>query len=174
MWGHVMEIRIARPDEYDEVGELTHSAYLPLFDRPELGRYGVELRDTAARAERGHIVVAELDGRLVGALTYLDDYNVELDHVDLTLENSSGFRVLAVDPTVQGKGVGKELVQWCIDRSNADGRAALVLNTTDYMQAAQRLYVRLGFEPFPEMEYSVGRRNPVPVLGFRLALSGSQ
>ncbi|MFT5530733.1 MAG: GNAT superfamily N-acetyltransferase [Candidatus Poriferisodalaceae bacterium] len=168
-----MEIRIARPDEYEQVGELTLAAYLPLFERPELGRYGAELKDVASRAERGHVVVAELDGRLVGALLYVDDYNVELDHIELTLENSSGFRVLAVDPNVQGKGVGKQLVQWCINRSVADGRSALVLNTTDYMQAAQRLYVRLGFVPFPEMEYSVGHKNPVPVLAFRLDLTGS-
>ena len=73
---------------------------------------------------------------------------------------------------VQGAGVGEALTRWCIDRATADGRSAVVLHTTDYMQAAQRLYRRVGFDRFPEIDHKIEGKFPVDVFGFRIPLSG--
>ncbi len=169
----MVEIREARPDEYEHVGELTYNAYLPLFGTGQLGWYGRQLRDVATRAESSEIVVAEVDGAIVGALAYYDDYSGEIGESDVELVNSAGFRVLAVDPAAQGAGVGEALTRWCIDRATADGRSAVVLHTTDYMQAAQRLYRRVGFDRFPEIDHKIEGKFPVDVFGFRIPLSGS-
>lgn len=165
-------IRSADPEEYAIVAELTMSAYRPLFaeiDMPDdLGWYGKELRDVEGRASRAEIVVAEVDEQIAGSLAYHDDYSDEVKAGQL--DNYAGLRVLATDPRYQGRGVGEALTRWCIDRAKRDGRDALVLNTTDYMEAAQRLYRRLNFELFPEIGYSIGGSQPVEVLGFRLTL----
>ena len=164
-----MEIRQATVDEYEHVGELTYNAYLPLFGTGKLGWYGRQLRDVATRAESSEVVVALVDDVIVGALAYYDDYSGEVDD-DVELVNSAGFRVLAVDPAAQGAGVGEALTRWCIDRATADGRDAVVLHTTDYMQAAQRLYVRVGFERFEVIDHHIEGKFPVDVLGFRFPL----
>ena len=113
-------------------------------------------------------MVADVDEQIAGSLAYHDDYSDEVKAGQL--DNYAGFRVLATDPQFQGRGVGEALTRWCIDRAKRDGRDALVLNTTDYMEAAQRLYRRLNFELFPEIGYSIGGSQPVEVLGFRLTL----
>ena len=164
-----MQIRTALVEEYETVGGLTHDAYLPLFDAPHLGWYGRDLRDVAGRAERSDIIVAEIGGVLVGALAYMDDYSTETGHLGVDLENTSGFRVLAVNPSVQGRGIGEALTRWCIERARNDGRAAIVLHTTDFMPAAQRLYRRLGFDRFTEIDYDAkGQGGAVAVMGFRI------
>tara|TARA_Y100001970_G_scaffold289528_1_gene420223 strand:+ start:5789 stop:6310 length:522 start_codon:yes stop_codon:yes gene_type:complete len=165
-------IREAQNSEYASVANLTMAAYRPLFagiNLPEdLGWYGAELRDVAGRAARSEIIVAITDEQIVGSLAYHDDYSEEVKSGDP--QNCAGFRVLATDPQLQGRGIGEALTRWCIDRARSDGRAALLLNTTDYMKAAQRLYRRLGFEPYPEIGYEIGGSQPVEVLGFRLEL----
>ena len=162
-------IREAEVAEYELVGQLTYDAYLPLFGTGQLGWYGRQLKDVATRAEQSEIVVAELDGSVVGALAYYDDYSSEVDD-DVELVNSAGFRVLAVSPNAQGHGVGEQLTRWCLDRARGDGRAAVVLHTTDYMEAAQRLYRRVGFDRFPEIDHRIDGKFPVDVLGFRFPL----
>ena len=165
-------IREAQNSEYETVANLTMAAYRPLFagvDLPDdLGWYGAELRDVAGRAARSEIIVAITDGQIVGSLAYHDDYSEEVKSGNP--KNCAGFRVLATDPNMQGHGIGEALTRWCIDRARADGRTALLLNTTDYMKAAQRLYRRRGFEPYPEIGYEIGGSQPVEVLGFRLEL----
>lgn len=49
---------------------------------------------------------------------------------------------ITVDPDCQGKGIGKRLVQWGLDRSEEEGSDA-VLEAT---KAGQPLYEKLGFE----------------------------
>jgi ribosomal protein S18 acetylase RimI-like enzyme len=165
-----VDIRIARVEEYEHVGELTYNAYLPLFGTGKLGWYGRELRDVVSRAESAEIVVADIEGTAVGALAYYDDYSGEVHDSDAELVDCAGFRVLAVDPAGQGKGVGEALTRWCLERAGADGRAAVVLHTTDYMEAAQRLYRRVGFERFEDIDHRVEGKFPVEVLGFRYSL----
>lgn len=55
------------------------------------------------------------------------------------------FRLLAVGSNARGKGVGEKLVQACIDRAKAENATGLVLWTQPTMNAAHRLYERMGF-----------------------------
>jgi ribosomal protein S18 acetylase RimI-like enzyme len=72
-------------------------------------------------------------------------------------DDEAAFRMLVVDPAVQGRGVGELLVTTCLDRARAAGRRRMVLSTDPRMAAAQRLYQRLGFTRLPERDWS-----PVP------------
>jgi ribosomal protein S18 acetylase RimI-like enzyme len=57
-------------------------------------------------------------------------------------------------------------MQECVTRAHASGTASLTLHTTDIMQAAMRLYERMGFVRAPELDFE-----PAPgvvVKGYRL------
>src|SRR6185437_10494941 len=63
-----------------------------------------------------------------------------------------GIRMLAVSPSAHRRGVGRRLVEACIDRARADGRSRIVLHTAASMTAAQALYVGLGFVRAPHLD----------------------
>lgn len=69
--------------------------------------------------------------------------------------------MLAVLPEFQGRGIGEALVRACLERARADGRQRVYLDTTEWMDAAQRLYQRMGFARAPELDWE-------PATGVRL------
>ena len=144
-----MLIRDVRPDEYEAVGELVVGVYRALI--PDLDEYADELRAVAARIAAGADVwLAELDGELAGTVTYVPRPGPYAEFDDPL---GAGIRMLAVLPELQGRGVGEALVRACLDRARADGRRRVYLSTTRWMEAAQRLYLRLGFRRAPELDW---------------------
>ncbi len=147
-------VREARPEEYARIGELTVSAYLglPLGDDPDHVAYLDELRDVEARARHCTIYVAlAADGRVLGGVTYIPGPGTPFSESEH--QGEAGFRMLAVDPSAQGGGVGRALVEACIERARADRRSALVLLTLPSMRTAHRLYERLGFGRAPDRDW---------------------
>lgn len=165
-----VEIRVARPEEYEAIGALTVAAYAALPGMGPLGAYGEELADIAGRGPTSTVLVAvEPDtGELLGDVTYYPRYADEMPHLTETLGQLAGFRMLATAPAAQGRGVGAALTLACVQRAKADAAPGIALHTTNLMEAAQRLYHRLGFERWTELDLSFGRRRPVQVLGLRM------
>ncbi len=137
-------VRAARADEYERIGRLTLDAYKGLERDHLWGGYDTEILDVATRAATTEILVAvDADDTVLGACTFVTDPNspwiewAEPDEVQL--------RLLAVDPSARSRGIGQALVEACMQRARELGRP-LLLHTTPYMPAAQRLYARLGFE----------------------------
>lgn len=62
------------------------------------------------------------------------------------------FRMLAVAPDARGRGAGEALVKACIERAQANNAQGVVLWTQPTMQAAHRLYERLGFVHTPHRD----------------------
>lgn len=163
-----MEIRVAQPHEYETIGALTVAAYADLPGIGPLGRYGDELADLAGRGPTSVVLVAVDGGELVGNVTYYPCYADEMDSFAAVLGALAGFRMLATAPAAQGRGVGEALTLACVDRARAESATGVALHTTDLMQPAQRLYRRLGFERWTDLDFAIGRANPVQVLGYRL------
>ena len=46
---------------------------------------------------------------------------------------------------VRGKGLGKQVIEKCIDFAEKSGYKKIYLETMPYMEAARKLYRRLGF-----------------------------
>ncbi len=80
----------------------------------------------------------------------------------------AGFRMLATAPAAQGRGVGAALTLACVERARGERAPGIALHTTSLMPAAQRLYHRLGFERWHDLDGSVGQKRPVQILGFRM------
>ena len=82
-----------------------------------------------------------------------------------TITDAAGVRFLAVNDAHRGKGTGKALTRFCIERARALGKARLVLHTTRTMTSAWTMYEGLGFVRFPEIDF---RQGDLEVFGFQL------
>jgi predicted N-acetyltransferase YhbS len=153
-----MRVREATSDDYDEIARLTVAAYRAL-DTWVGDDYAAHLADVAARAgaDSTIVLVAEDDGggRILGSVTLTlgEGPYFEWAH---GVDGDCGFRMLAVDPAAQGKGVGPRLVDECLDRARAAGCSRMVIGSTEWMVVAHRLYGRVGFRRAPELDQQWG------------------
>lgn len=151
---HVV-IRDARPNDRDEVHALTLEAYAEYSTIMTPGSWaGLERAVHAAldSQERMHRVVVEHDGRVVGSVLLFppsaDAYGGAGHRVPWP-----ELRLLAVSADARGLGVGRLLVEECIQRARSDGARAIGLHTSQSMGGAMRLYARAGFERVVEFDF---------------------
>ncbi len=163
----MIEVREIRPGEHEALGRVTVDAYLQVPGIAEHDDYLAELADVAGRAALVPVLVAvdATDDRVLGGVAYVPGPGplAESEGPD-----EAGFRMLAVAPEAQGRGVGRALVEACVARARTAGKRRLVLLTLPTMTAAQALYASLGFEREPSIdwEYEPGRW----LWGFAMAL----
>ena len=153
-----LTVRPVVPAEYDALGDLVVAAYLSVPGDDHVSpSYEGTLRDVDARARDAVVLVAvdEAD-RLLGGVTYVPGAG---PFAELERDGDAGIRMLAVSPAAHRRGVGRRLVEECIDRARADGRRRIVLHTAASMTAAQALYVRLGFARAPHLDGLVPAAN---------------
>ncbi|MCA0146350.1 GNAT family N-acetyltransferase [Blastococcus sp. LR1] len=147
-----LRIEAATPEDFDRIAELTVTTYVDgglVSDG-----YAVELADVPGRSTRAELLVARDDHGVVGSVALV----LEGDFGEVTeSDDEAGFRMLVVDPSAQGRGIGVALVQECLARAKAAGKRRVVISTGTRMTAAQRLYQRLGFVRLPERDWT-----PVP------------
>jgi GNAT superfamily N-acetyltransferase len=139
-----LTIRPVLSAEHDALGELTVAAYRSVpGDSSTSPSYEATLHDVAARARDAVVLVAvDADGGLLGGVTYVPGPGPLGEFED---EGDAGIRMLAVAPAAHRRGVGRRLVESCIDRARQDGRSRIVLHTSPAMVAAHALYGSMGF-----------------------------
>jgi ribosomal protein S18 acetylase RimI-like enzyme len=158
------EIRRARPDELEEVGRTTVAAYAAYLDETSESDYVTHLRDAARRDREAELWVAVGDdGTLLGSVTSCPEGS---QWRELAQPGEGEFRMLAVAPAAQGRGVGKALVVHVVDRFRAQGAPAVVICSMTSMEAAHRVYVGLGFTRDPALDWSPV--TGVDLIAFRL------
>ncbi|NEA35291.1 GNAT family N-acetyltransferase [Streptomyces sp. SID13031] len=159
------DIRLARPAEYDEVGELTAEAYAADGFIPEGSDYGRTLRNAADRAAKAELWVAADSTELLGTVTFCVPGSV---YGELARDGEGEFRMLGVSAKARGRGIGTALSVHCIERSRELGYRRVVLSSARAMTTAHRVYERLGFTRLPERDWSP--RPGVDLYAFSLAL----
>ena len=147
-----LRIRNAEPREYARVGDLTIAAYAALPVDHLWGGYADEIRDVAGRAAAADVLVAvdhadDADDAVLGAVTLVTDPTSPW--LEWTEPGEVQFRLLAVDPETRGRGIGEALVRECLTRA---GARPVLIHTTQWLEAAQRLYARLGFVRRPDRD----------------------
>jgi ribosomal protein S18 acetylase RimI-like enzyme len=93
-------------------------------------------------AAQGELIVAEADGRIAGAVAYIGPHRPKAAFFDPAWPI---IRMLVVDPTARGAGIGRALTSDCIRRAERDRAAAIALHTSPIMEVALAMYLRLGF-----------------------------
>jgi ribosomal protein S18 acetylase RimI-like enzyme len=160
-----LTVRLAAPAEHEAVGRLTLHAYVASGILTEDDFYAEHLADVAGRAQDAEVYVADLDGVVVGTVTFCPEGSALRE---LAGPGEGEFRMLAVSPSARRQGVAEALVREVIARSRELGCRAVVLSSQPVQADAHRLYARLGFRRTPEKDWF-----PVPgvdLLGFRLPL----
>lgn len=161
-----MEIRQVRPDEYEEAGRVTRLAYRE-FGAEDWGDYSDRLADVEARAGRTLVLVAVEDGRILGTTTLELDQRVEGGRQrDPLRPNEAHIRMLGVDPSERGRGVGRALVEACLAEARERGKDIVTLHTTEGMTVARGMYEALGFRHTEDQVYPDGFK----LIGYQLDL----
>jgi ribosomal protein S18 acetylase RimI-like enzyme len=161
-----VQVRPVEPDEYQLAGRIVVSAYESLPGNHMTGGYAEVLADVGRRADEAEVLVA-VSPELLGCVTFVAD--ASSPWAELLGPGEAGVRMLAVDPSAQGRGVGRALLNACTDRASQLGRTGLFLHSTPWMEAAHHLYESAGFVRLPERDWLPVPE--VPLIAFRLALA---
>lgn len=149
-----MQIRPARPEDHDAVGELLASTYLAEgYADPE---YAVSLRDTGPRAAQTTVLVAEVDGVMAGSVTVVTRGG---DYANVADDGEAEIRMLVTDPSRRGLGIGSALMDAALEQVREDGVEVIRLSTQTQMTTAQGMYERLGFVRTPERDWGIRGRS---------------
>ena len=150
-------VRRSRPDDHAAVAELTAAVYRG--EGFSSADYEPALRDVTSRAASATVLVAEVAGRLVGAVTVATRGG---EWAEQAVPGEAVIRMLVVAADARGSGAGEALVRACLDVARDDGCTLVRLSSQEDMTAAHRLYERLGFVRTPSFDWS-----PVPGLVLR-------
>lgn len=145
-----IEIREIRADEHERVGRLVVAAY------DAVGEFGEPYRSFLADPSAWvpgttATFVAVRDDEVVGAVGFTLPGDAEFEGMEPPV-GDAGFRFLSVSPDAQGGGVGRALVDRCIDEARLRGARRLAIHSMVFMTAAHRLYERRGFDRRPDMD----------------------
>lgn len=147
-------IRNATPADEPAIRRVIAAAYGE-FDAvlsPDLhAAYLADLLDLDSRLADAVLLVADVDGEVVGTVSFYPDATAAGFGWP---SRWAAFRALAVDPSHRGRGAGGALVAACIERAAATGASTVCLHTAHFMSAAVDLYERFGFRRVPEFDLS--------------------
>jgi ribosomal protein S18 acetylase RimI-like enzyme len=149
-------IRSATADDLDAIRSVLARANEPFRGQVHdslFASYLASALDVEGRLRDGELLAAELGGRIVGTITFYRDAGDEGMPVRFPA-GTGGIRATAVDPVARGQGIGRALVEACIERAVASGATNLGLHTASFMVAAVALYERTGFRRTPALDFS--------------------
>jgi len=167
-------IRNAEPSEFEEVGKLMVKVYSQLdgfpkeTEQPDYYKMLANIGNFTTKPKTELLVAVSSEGQIAGGVVYFNDMQYYGSGGTATKEkNASGFRLLAVDPSTRGGGIGELLTNKCISKAREQKNAQVIIHTTKAMQIAWKMYEKLGFERSEDLDFTQGE---LPVFGFRLLL----
>jgi GNAT superfamily N-acetyltransferase len=167
-----LEIRNAKPEEFNKVGILMVKVYSQLegfpkeSEQPEYYKMLLNVGNLTEKDNTELLVAISDENKVVGAVVYFSDLkNYGSGGTVAEIKNASGFRLLAVDPKERGKGIGKLLSKECINRAKKLNQNQLFIHSTESMKIAWGMYERLGFSRYLKIDFIQGE---LPVFGFKL------
>lgn len=132
-------------DSLEEIQSLVHRAYSVLAEQG-LNYWGTRqtLDDTRKRVTSGECWLA-LDGRRIVGTVLLKAPRTEGGCDWYERDDVRTFHQLAVEPELQGAGLGTRLVRHVEDRARRLGAAELALDTSEHARRLIDWYLRLGY-----------------------------
>jgi predicted N-acetyltransferase YhbS len=142
-------LRPGNPEDATHCGAICYEAFKTIaeqhhfphdFPSPEVA---AELLSELLSRPASYAVVAELDGRVVGS-NFVDERS-----------SIAGIGPITVDPAVQNRAVGRQLMQHVLDRATQQHCPGVRLVQAAYHNRSLSLYAKLGFvarEPLSVMQ----------------------
>lgn len=168
------EFREANTDEFSSLGKLMIEVYSRLEGFPseqEQPEYYQKLRNVGdfTLFPKVKLFVAVSDNGIVdGGVVYFGDMTYYgAGGEPTTSQDAAAFRLLAVNPRIRGKGLGKGLIDCCLEQARKEKHSHMVIHSTKTMMVAWKMYERMGFERFKQIDFL---QDDLHVYGFRLVL----
>lgn len=98
--------------------------------------------------------VCELDNQLAGAIFLVPKGNP----TTIFSADWSYIRLLGVDPRYRGLGIGRKLTRLCVHHAQFTGEIGVALHTSEFMNAARKMYDEIGFKQEEELAPMYGKR----------------
>ncbi len=151
---------LAARDSLDALTRLLHRAYAPLAQRGLNFVAATQSAETTRkRAAEGQCYVAVLGKELVGTVTVCGPY--DMDSAPWTADvpwfrerDTAHFHQFAVDPRMQGQGVGRRLIQACEQWALESGYRRMALDTAAPAAELRAVYRRLGYGDVGQVQWS--------------------
>lgn len=144
-----VSIREATADDHAAISDILRVGYAGFEpDTPYLR----EVLEPSRWADRASAtLVADDRGAVVGVVAFaLADSSLHEPVVPPM--GDASFRFLSVAEPARGRGVGRVLVEACIDRARRAGSRRLAIFSMAFMTDAHRLYERMGFRRRPDLD----------------------
>jgi N-acetylglutamate synthase-like GNAT family acetyltransferase len=133
-----VDIRVATPQDVAAITRCVCAAYLRHIERVGKQPWPM-LQDYSNVIRTSQVHVAEREGCILGVLELLvTDQGFLLDSV-------------AVDPSTQGAGIGRQLLLFAEDEAKRQGFDSIYLMTNEKMTENQELYARIGYVLFDRL-----------------------
>ena len=148
-------IRALTPqDSIEALTDLLHRAYAPL------GAMGLNYTAvdqtpevTAQRLAGGQCYVAQWAGVLAGTIVVKPTYS-DNDCEYFTKDGVAAVHQFGVEPSLQGKGIGRQLLLHCEAWAKARGFRELAMDTAEVAHHLIALYNRLGYAQVGHVQWS--------------------
>jgi GNAT superfamily N-acetyltransferase len=167
-------IRNAKHAEFESIGKLMVQVYSSLegfpkeSDQPEYYELLSKVGELTNKPGAELLVAVSSEGKIAGAIVYFSDMKHYGSGGTAGKEqNAGGFRLLAVDPSERGQGIGKLLAGECIRKTRERNGNQVIIHTTRAMHTAWKMYENMGFKRSEDLDF---RQGEFPVFGFRLLL----
>ncbi len=119
---------------------------------------------------RGELYVMEASGHIVGCITVSSLMDEEYKSVQWLTPNRNNIYVhrLAVLPEEQGKGLGRQLMDWTENRAKYEDRVSVRLDTFSRNKRNQRFYEARGYQKLEPVYFP--NQSPYPFYCYELIL----
>jgi GNAT superfamily N-acetyltransferase len=111
-------------------------------DWPAMASNVSRMADLARTSE---LIIAERNGEVVGGVAYVGPHKPKAAFFNQAWPI---IRMLVVSPSHRAGGIGRMLIEECLERARRDHSPTIALHTSPIMNVALRMYLRMGFEKF--------------------------
>ncbi|TDW48912.1 acetyltransferase (GNAT) family protein [Flavobacterium sp. 270] len=167
-------IRNAHSSEFEEIGKLLIGVYSQLDgfpkenEQPNYYKMLANIGDFTNHPETELLVAVDHENTIAGAVVYFNNMKYYGSGGTATQEqNAAGFRLLGVDANFRGKGIGKLLIEECINKAKENNLNQIIIHSTLSMKTAWKMYEDLGFKRSEDLDFMQGE---LAVFGFRFSL----
>lgn len=151
-----MLIRQAKNNEFYLLKEQRLSSYRP-YKEVLTPQHWEMLKTNLASANDQQpgveVFVAEIDGHIAGSVALFPAGSSAYEWDTQTMDYPE-IRLLAVSAEFRSQGVGKALVEHCIDISTIRRQKTVGLHTGSFMENAIALYEKMGFKRVDSLDFT--------------------